>query len=78
MGDRQHGESKIVIDEPALRAAGDLFEVGGTSATRSARRLDRHWRALRAVTAHNLIIYKALAVGRLVTHGTPLPTLSYF
>lgn len=70
--------TKVVIDELALRAAGEMFEVGGASATRRGKRLDRHWRALRTVTAHNPLVYKALAIGRQVTHDTPLPNLSYF
>jgi alkylation response protein AidB-like acyl-CoA dehydrogenase len=71
-------KTKVIVDELALRAAGELFEVGGASSTRIGKRLDRHWRALRTVTAHNPLIYKALAIGRQATHGTPLPNLSYF
>ncbi|GAB5097041.1 acyl-CoA dehydrogenase family protein [Caballeronia sp. HLA56] len=71
-------KSKVVIDELALRAAGELFELGGASSTRVSQRLDRHWRALRTVTAHNPLIFKALAIGRQAAHGTPLPNLSYF
>ncbi|WP_144108988.1 acyl-CoA dehydrogenase family protein [Paraburkholderia sp. BCC1886] len=71
-------KTKIIVDELALRAGGELFELGGASATRRSQRLDRHWRALRTVTAHNPLVYKALAVGKQVTHGTPLPNLSYF
>lgn len=70
--------TKVVIDELALRAAGELFEVAGASAIRRGNRLDRHWRNLRTVTAHNPIAYKALAIGRKLVHGTPLPSLSYF
>ncbi len=70
--------TKVIVDELALRAAGELFEVAGASATRRGQRLDRHWRNLRTVTAHNPIVYKALAIGRKVVHGTPLPNLSYF
>lgn len=70
--------TKVVVDELALRAAGELFEVAGASASRRGNRLDRHWRNLRTVTAHNPLVYKALAIGRKVVHGTPLPSLSYF
>jgi alkylation response protein AidB-like acyl-CoA dehydrogenase len=71
-------KTKVVIDDLGLRAAGELFEVGGASSTRIGKRLDRHWRALRTVTAHNPLIYKALAIGRQAAHDTPLPNLSYF
>ncbi|MDR5759705.1 acyl-CoA dehydrogenase [Caballeronia sp. LZ035] len=71
-------KTKVVIDDLAIRAAGELFEVGGASSTRIGKRLDRHWRALRTVTAHNPLIYKALAIGRQATHDTPLPNLSFF
>lgn len=70
--------TKVVVDELALRAAGELFEVAGASASRRGNRLDRHWRNLRTVTAHNPLVYKALAIGRKVVQGTPLPNLSYF
>ncbi|OZI71972.1 hypothetical protein CAL22_19525 [Bordetella genomosp. 12] len=70
--------TKVVIDELALKAAGELFEIAGASAIRRGNRLDRHWRNLRTVTAHNPISYKALAIGRKLVHGTPLPSLSYF
>ena len=70
--------TKVVVDELALRAAGELFEVAGASASRRGNRLDRHWRNLRTVTAHNPLVYKALAIGRQVVQGTPLPNLSYF
>lgn len=69
---------KVAIEEPALRAATRVFEVGGASATRTSAHLDRHWRNLRTLFSHNPTVYKARALGDLVVNETPLPHTGHF
>jgi alkylation response protein AidB-like acyl-CoA dehydrogenase len=71
-------KTKVGIEELALKAAGDLFAVGGASATRSSAHLDRHWRNLRTLFSHNPTPYKARAVGDNLVNGTPLPLVGFF
>lgn len=71
-------KSKVVIDELALGAANQLFDVGGASAAKQSQRLDRHWRNIRTISSHNPISYKARALGDHVVNGTPLPSASFF
>lgn len=71
-------KSKVVLDELALAAASQLFDVGGASAARQSTRLDRHWRNIRTLTAHNPVSYKARAIGRYEIDGTPLPAGAFF
>ncbi|KAA5834430.1 acyl-CoA dehydrogenase [Saccharopolyspora hirsuta] len=56
-------KAQVAIADVVLRATSELFEVGGSSLVSEARRLDRHWRNARTLTAHNPLIYKARAVG---------------
>ncbi|MET0704370.1 MAG: acyl-CoA dehydrogenase [Mycobacterium sp.] len=71
-------KTKVGIEELALRAAGELFAVGGASATRASAHLDRHWRNLRTLFSHNPTPYKARAVGDNLVNGTPLPAVGFF
>ncbi|GAA3353644.1 acyl-CoA dehydrogenase family protein [Saccharopolyspora gregorii] len=69
---------KVHVDAIALRAATDLFEVGGASAASRSRNLDRHWRNIRTLTLHNPTAYKAAVVGDVTVNATPLPVNGYF
>lgn len=71
-------KTKVGIEELALRAAGDLFAVGGASATRTSENLDRHWRNLRTLFSHNPTAYKARVVGDHLVNGTSLPLVGFF
>ncbi|MCG5237857.1 acyl-CoA dehydrogenase family protein [Xanthobacter oligotrophicus] len=71
-------KAKVVIDDLALGAATQLFEVGGASAARQRERLDRHWRNIRTITAHNPVSYKARAIGNRLLNGVPLPNAAFF
>ncbi|NTI53011.1 acyl-CoA dehydrogenase [Agrobacterium rhizogenes] len=71
-------KAKVVVDGLALRAASSIFDVGGASATSRAENLDRHWRNIRTLISHNPASYKALAVGALELHSTPLPDNGFF
>ncbi|MFC5061057.1 acyl-CoA dehydrogenase family protein [Actinomycetospora atypica] len=69
---------KVHLDRVATDAATALFDVGGASASSTAKNLDRHWRNLRTITLHNPASYKAAALGRLRIAGQPLPANGYF
>ncbi len=71
-------KSKVVVDELALNAATQLFDVGGASAAKQSARLDRHWRNIRTISSHNPVSYKARALGDYTINGTPLPGASFF
>jgi alkylation response protein AidB-like acyl-CoA dehydrogenase len=71
-------QAKVVVDELALRATTRLFDVGGASATKRAKNLDRHWRNARTLSTHNPLLYKAQAIGDTALNGTPLPPNWFF
>jgi alkylation response protein AidB-like acyl-CoA dehydrogenase len=71
-------KTKVGIEALALKAAGDLFAVGGASATRASAHLDRHWRNLRTLFSHNPTRYKARVIGDNFVNGTPLPREGFF
>lgn len=71
-------KAKVVVDELALRAAGDLFDVGGGTAARRSSHLDRHWRNIRTLAAHNPKTYKARAIGAYELTGEGLPNGAFF
>lgn len=71
-------KSKIVVDELALNAATQLFDVGGASAAKQSQRLDRHWRNIRTISSHNPRSYKARALGDYTVNGTALPNAAFF
>lgn len=71
-------QAKVVVDELALRATGRVFDLGGASATKKERNLDRHWRNVRTLSTHNPLLYKAQAIGDHALNGTPLPPNWFF
>jgi alkylation response protein AidB-like acyl-CoA dehydrogenase len=71
-------KSKVVVDELALNAATQLFDVGGASAAKQSQRLDRHWRNIRTISSHNPRSYKAWALGDYTVNGTALPSAAFF
>lgn len=73
-----NAQAKVVIDEIANRAASELFDVGGGSLVHRGKHLDRHWRNIRTIAAHNPKTLKAVAVGRHALNGTPLPNQGFF
>lgn len=62
-------QAQVAVVEPVLRAATQLFDVGGASALAEELRLDRHWRNARTLASHNPVIYKAQAVGNTLLNG---------
>lgn len=69
---------KVAIEEPALRAASRVFDVGGASSVRASTHLDRHWRNLRTLFSHNPTVYKARVLGDIAVNGAPLPPSSFY
>lgn len=62
-------QAQVEIGPRVLRAASELFEVGGASAAERTRALDRHWRNARVVASHNPAVYKERLVGEYALHG---------
>ncbi|MFJ2980056.1 acyl-CoA dehydrogenase family protein [Curtobacterium sp. NPDC087082] len=62
-------QAQIEVGPRVLRAASELFEVGGASAADRTRALDRHWRNARVVASHNPAVYKERLVGEYALHG---------
>ena len=62
-------QAQVEIGPRVLRAASELFEVGGASAADRTRALDRHWRNARVVASHNPAVYKERLLGEYVLHG---------
>ncbi|MEP9378724.1 acyl-CoA dehydrogenase [Aquabacter sp. CN5-332] len=71
-------KAKLVVDDLTIRSGSRLFDVGGASATKRSRNLDRHWRNARTLATHNPGALKARAIGDFELHGTPLPTQGFF
>ncbi|WP_167858465.1 acyl-CoA dehydrogenase family protein [Methylobacterium nonmethylotrophicum] len=71
-------EAKIVTDEVAATLAGLLLDVGSGSAVATERALDRHWRNLKVIAAHNPRIYKERVVGDHYLNGALPPTGAFF
>ncbi|MBX4958913.1 SfnB family sulfur acquisition oxidoreductase [Rhizobium lentis] len=55
--------AKILTTEVALEASEMLFDLAGSSATRAAHNLDRHWRNARTHTLHDPVRWKYHLVG---------------
>lgn len=66
-------QTKVIVDELALKASTLLFDVGGASATKQSAHLDRHWRNIRTLASHNPTIYKARVIGDYRVNGKELP-----
>jgi alkylation response protein AidB-like acyl-CoA dehydrogenase len=71
-------EAKIAVDQIALASTARIFDLGGASATKRERNLDRHWRNVRTLSTHNPLLHKSQAVGDGALNGTPLPPNWFF
>ncbi|GBD46832.1 acyl-CoA dehydrogenase [Methylopila sp. Yamaguchi] len=71
-------KAKLIVDELTLKNASRLFDVGGASATKRVKNLDRHWRNARTLASHNSGSLKAAALGANVLTGAPLPSKGFF
>lgn len=71
-------QAKVVVDQLALAATARIFDLGGASATKRERNLDRHWRNVRTLSTHNPLLHKSQAIGDLALNGAPLPPNWFF
>jgi alkylation response protein AidB-like acyl-CoA dehydrogenase len=71
-------QAKVVVDQVALAATARLFDLGGASATKRAKNLDRHWRNVRTLSTHNPLLHKSQAIGDLAINGMRLPPNWFF
>lgn len=62
-------EAKILTTEAALAASEQLFALAGSSATRAAHNLDRHWRNARVHTLHDPVRWKYHLLGNYLLNG---------
>lgn len=58
-----------VVPDLVLAATTRLFEVGGASAVGTEVALDRHWRNVRTIAAHNPVVQRTRAVGQFELTG---------
>ncbi|WP_270408546.1 acyl-CoA dehydrogenase family protein [Brachybacterium paraconglomeratum] len=65
-------QAQLTAVPDVLSVTTELFEVGGASATSTARALDRHWRNARTLSSHNPVIYQERAIGDRILNGTGL------
>ncbi|MBN9622450.1 MAG: acyl-CoA dehydrogenase family protein [Actinobacteria bacterium] len=75
---REAAQAKVAVDRIALAATARIFDLGGASATKRERNLDRHWRNVRTLSTHNPLLHKAQALGDEAINGTPLPPNWFF
>lgn len=61
--DRRAYQGQQILVHLIPETASLLFEVGGSSATQEARRLDRHWRNARTLGSHNPAIARERLLG---------------
>ncbi|MET4781675.1 hypothetical protein [Glaciihabitans sp. UYNi722] len=69
-------KAQQIVLPTILEAATLLFEVGGASATSTARALDCHWRNARTIASHNPSIQREQALGDYALNGT-LPVAAW-
>ncbi|MFD1704653.1 acyl-CoA dehydrogenase family protein [Methylopila henanensis] len=77
-GAEASAKAKLVVDELTIKSASRLFDVGGASATKRTKNLDRHWRNARTLASHNPAALKARALGAYELAGEPLPAQGFF
>lgn len=64
-----NSKGQVMIGRLALRAAEQLFDTGGGSATARSRNFDRHWRNVRTLCNHNPASLRARVLGDYYLNG---------
>jgi alkylation response protein AidB-like acyl-CoA dehydrogenase len=64
-----NSRGQVVIGRLALRAAEQLFDTGGGSATSRSRNFDRHWRNVRTLLNHNPAALRGRVLGDYALNG---------
>jgi len=70
-------EAKILTTQIALDASEKLLELAGSSATREAHNLGRHWRNARTHTLHDPVRWKAHLIGNHLLNDVAPPRHSW-
>ncbi|AEH10702.1 MULTISPECIES: SfnB family sulfur acquisition oxidoreductase [Protofrankia] len=65
--------AKVTAARAAVRAADELFELGGTRSAAGPLNLSRHWRDGRTHTLHDPVRWKVQHIGRWLLSGAPPP-----
>ncbi len=64
-----NSKTQIVVGKLAIRAAEQLFDTGGGSATSRKYDFDRHWRNIRTILNHNPLLLKGRVIGDYYLNG---------
>jgi len=64
-----NSRGQVMIGRLALRAAEQLFDTGGGSATSRQRNFDRHWRNVRTILNHNPASLRGRVIGDWLLNG---------
>jgi alkylation response protein AidB-like acyl-CoA dehydrogenase len=64
-----NSKTQIVVGKLAIRAAEQLFDTGGGSATSRKYDFDRHWRNIRTILNHNPLLLKGRVIGDFYLNG---------
>jgi alkylation response protein AidB-like acyl-CoA dehydrogenase len=70
--------AKVFADGLSSTTASMLFDVGGGSTVRAQHNLDRHWRNVRTLSAHNPAAYKCRILGDYALNDVEPPQGSFF
>lgn len=71
-------EAKIVADSWAPKIASDLLDLGSGSVVTIGGALDRHWRNIKVIAAHNPSLYKERILGDYLLNQSLPPTGAFF
>lgn len=71
-------EAKVVVDDLAPQLAGWLIDLGSGSVVSRRGALDRHWRNIKVIAAHNPRLYKERFLGENALHACLPPTGAFF
>lgn len=64
-----NSKAQIIVGKLAIRAAEQLFDTGGGSATSRKYDFDRHWRNIRTLLNHNPLLLKGRVIGDYLLNG---------
>ncbi|MDE1172722.1 MAG: acyl-CoA dehydrogenase [Parvibaculaceae bacterium] len=68
-GQLANSKAQIMIGKLAVRAAEQIFDTGGGSATSRKYNYDRHWRNIRTILNHNPLLLKGRVIGDYYLNG---------
>jgi len=71
-------EAKVVLDELAPQIASWLIDLGSGSVVSRVGALDRHWRNIKVIAAHNPRLYKERLLGQHLLNGQLPPSGAFF